>query len=246
MHSPSREGFPFCTRAKSSVRSGFPACKVTRTNRWPLRELPRWGSDFDARFQPPHIPIMAILKIARMGHPVLAGVAAPVPDPTAPDIKRLVEDMIETMEDANGAGLAAPQVHVPLRVVVFQAPLSRSEDSLPEAEAFDHTAPLTVLINPVVEVLDPLVEGGWEGCLSVPGMRGWVERPRQIRYMGYDTQGRRILRIAKGFHARVVQHECDHIDGMVYPQRMTDLTRLIFESELQHWLDKRDDRRAAQ
>ena len=77
-------------------------------------------------------------------------------------------------------------------------------------------------------------------------MRGWVERPRQIRYMGYDTQGRRILRMAKGFHARVVQHECDHIDGMVYPQRMTDLTRLIFESELQHWLDKRDDRRAAQ
>ena len=189
---------------------------------------------------------MAILKIARMGHPVLAGVAAPVPDPTASDIKRLVEDMIETMEDANGAGLAAPQVHVALRVVVFQAPSSRSEDSLPEAEAFDHTAPLTVLINPVVEVLDPLVEGGWEGCLSVPGMRGWVERPRQIRYMGYDTQGRRILRIAKGVHARVVQHECDHIDGMVYPQRMTDLSRLIFESELQHWLGKRDDRRAAQ
>ena len=136
---------------------------------------------------------MAILKIARMGHPVLSGVAAPVPDPTAPDIKRLVGDMIETMEDANGAGLAAPQVHVPLRVVVFQVPASRLEDSLPEAEAFDHTAPLTVLINPVVEVLDPVIEGGWEGCLSVPGMRGWVERPRQIRYMGYDTQGRRIL-----------------------------------------------------
>ena len=98
----------------------------------------------------------------------------------------------------------------------------------------------------MIEVLDPVVEGGWEGCLSVPGMRGWVERPRQIRYMGYDTQGRRILRTAKGFHARVVQHECDHIDGMVYPQRMADLTRLIFESELQHWLDKHDDRRAAQ
>jgi len=189
---------------------------------------------------------MAILKIARMGHPVLAGVAAPVPDPTAPDIKRLVGDMIETMEDANGAGLAAPQVHVPLRVVVFQAPSSRTEDNLPEAEAFDHTAPLTVLINPVVEVLDPVVEGAWEGCLSVPGMRGWVERPRQIRYMGYDTRGRRILRIAKRFHARVVQHECDHIDGMVYPQRMADLTKLIFESELQHWLGKHDDRRAAQ
>jgi peptide deformylase len=189
---------------------------------------------------------MAILKIARMGHPVLSGIAAPVADPTAPEIKRLVQDMIETMEDANGAGLAAPQVHVPLRVVVFQAPASRTEDSLPQTEAFDHTAPLTVLINPVIEVLDPMIEGGWEGCLSVPGMRGWVERPRQIRYMGYDTQGKRILRIAKGFHARVVQHECDHIDGLVYPQRMTDLTRLVFESEIHHWLDKGDDRKAAQ
>src|SRR5258705_6015198 len=100
---------------------------------------------------------MAILKIARMGHPVLAGVAAPVRDPTAPEIKRLVEDMMETMEDANGAGLAAPQVHVPLRVVVFQAASSRTEESLSQAESFDHTAPLTVLIKPVIEVLDPAV-----------------------------------------------------------------------------------------
>ena len=189
---------------------------------------------------------MAILKIARMGHPVLAGIAAPVRDPAAPEIKRLVEDMIETMEDANGAGLAAPQVHVPLRVVVFQASASRTEESLSQAEAFDQTSPLTVLINPVIEVLDPSLEGAWEGCLSVPGMRGWVERPRQIRYLGYDTQGRRILRIAKGFHARVVQHECDHIDGFVYPQRMADLTKLIFESEIQHWLDKNDARKATQ
>src|SRR6266851_947391 len=147
MPSPSRAGYRFCTKAKSSGRSGFPACKVTRTNRWPPRELPRWGCDFDARFQPPHIPPMAILKIARMGHPVLSGVAAPVPDPTAPDIRRLVDDMIETMEDANGAGLAAPQVHVPLRVVVFQAPSSRTPDT--GEEMFDHTAPLTVLVNPV-------------------------------------------------------------------------------------------------
>src|SRR6266849_7381478 len=104
MPSPSRVGFRFYTMAKSLARWGYPACKVTRTNRWPLRELLRWGSDFDARFQPPHIPPMAILKIARMGHPVLAGVAAPVPDPTATEIRRLVDDMIETMEDANGAG----------------------------------------------------------------------------------------------------------------------------------------------
>jgi peptide deformylase len=185
---------------------------------------------------------MAILKIARMGHPVLASLASPVRDPTAPEIKRLVADMIETMEDANGAGLAAPQVHVPLRVVVFQAPSSRSEAELSKAEAFDHTAPLTVLINPVIEIVDPTPEGG----LSVPGMRGWVERARHIRYVGYDTEGRRVLRTAKGFHARVVQHECDHIEGVLYPLRMRDISKLIFESEIQHWLNKREDEKAAQ
>ena len=189
---------------------------------------------------------MSILKIARMGHPVLASVAAPVRDPTAPEIKRLVADMIETMEDANGAGLAAPQVHVPLRVVVFQAPGGRTEAELSEKEAFDHTAPLTVLINPVIEVVDAATEGGWEGCLSVPGMRGWVERPRQIRYTGYDTDGKRILRTAKGFHARVVQHECDHIEGVLYPRRMSDLSKLIFESEIQHWLEKRGNETSSQ
>ena len=189
---------------------------------------------------------MAILKIARMGHPILAGIAAPVRDPTAPEIKRLVADMIETMEDANGAGLAAPQVHMPLRVVIFQAPAARSEAELSKGEPFDQTAPLTVLINPVIEVVDPTTEGGWEGCLSVPGMRGWVERARHIRYMGYDTDGQRILRNAKGFHARVVQHECDHIEGILYPQRMQDLSKLIFESEIQHWLDKGESMKAAQ
>jgi len=188
---------------------------------------------------------MAILKIARMGHPVLSGIATPVRDPTAPEIKKLVDDMIETMKDANGAGLAAPQVHVPLRVVVFQAPAGRAEAELSETEAYDHTAALTVLINPVIEVVDPAPEGGWEGCLSVPQMRGWVERPMHIRYVGYGLDGKRILRSAKGFHARVVQHECDHLDGMLYPQRMRDLKKLIFESEIQHWL-KRDEERAAE
>jgi peptide deformylase len=183
---------------------------------------------------------MAILKIARMGHPVLSQVAAPVKDPTAPEIKRLVADMIETMEDAQGAGLAAPQVHVPLRVVVFQAPGSRNKGGLDENETFDHTAPLTVLINPVIEVVEAAPDGGWEGCLSVPGLRGWVERPNHIRYAGYDTDGRRIVRTAKGFHARVVQHECDHLDGVLYPQRMKDMRKLLFESEIQHWLEKRE------
>jgi peptide deformylase len=189
---------------------------------------------------------MAILKIARMGHPLLARRADPVPDPTSPEIQRLVADMIETMQDAQGAGLAAPQVHVPLRVVVFQAPAGRSEDALSEAERFDATAPLTVLINPALEILDPTAEGGWEGCLSVPGLRGWVERPRHIRYAGYDTEGRRIVRVAKGFHARVLQHECDHLEGMLYPQRMNDLKKLLFESEIQHWHEKDEVEVAAQ
>ncbi|MBI1328524.1 MAG: peptide deformylase [Alphaproteobacteria bacterium] len=178
---------------------------------------------------------MAILKIARMGHPVLAEKARDVPDPTAPEIRRLIADMVETMIDANGAGLAAPQVHVPLRLVVFQAPAERSEEGLSEEERFDHTAPLTVLMNPKIEVLSKDVEGGWEGCLSVPGLRGFVERPAHIRYSGTDHEGKRIVRTAKGFHARVVQHELDHLDGVLYPTRMRDLGKLIFESEVRHW-----------
>src|ERR1700753_3141408 len=166
---------------------------------------------------------MAILKIARMGHPVLATPARPVADPRHPEIRRLINDMVETMMDANGAGLAAPQVHVPLRVVVFQAPDGRSDPGLTDEERFDHTAPLTVLVNPVVEVMAPGLEGGWEGCLSVPGLRGFVERPFHIRYRGVDLEGRPVARTAKGFHARVVQHECDHLDGILYPSRMTDL-----------------------
>jgi peptide deformylase len=179
---------------------------------------------------------MAILKVARMGHPVLAAKAMAVADPKSSEIRRLVADMVETMIDANGAGLAAPQVHVPLRVVVFQAPEERADGGLSEAERFDHTAPLTVLINPEIEILDDRLEGGWEGCLSVPGLRGFVERPAHIRYRGFDHEGREIRRTAKGFHARVVQHELDHLDGVLYPSRMRDLSRLIFESETRHWL----------
>jgi peptide deformylase len=178
---------------------------------------------------------MAILKIARMGHPVLATPAAPVSSPTAPEIRRLVNDMVETMIDANGAGLAAPQVHVPLRIVVFQAPGERADPGLTGEEAFDHTAPLTVLINPEIAVLDGAREGGWEGCLSVPGLRGWVERPGHIRYRGLGLDGQMIERTARGFHARVVQHECDHLDGRLYPSRMADLSRLVFETELRHF-----------
>ena len=178
---------------------------------------------------------MAILKIARMGHPVLGTPARPVLDPLDPEIHSLVKDMVETMIDANGAGLAAPQVHVPLRVVVFQAPDDRADQGLADEEQFDHTAPLTVLINPQIEVLDPAPEGGWEGCLSVPGLRGWVERPAHIRYRGLGLDGETIERVARGFHARVVQHECDHLDGRLYTSRMNDMTRLIFESESRHF-----------
>jgi peptide deformylase len=177
-----------------------------------------------------------ILKIARMGHPVLSQVAVPVADPRTPEIRRLVNDMIDTMADANGAGLAAPQVHVPLRIVVFQAPGERSDPGLSEAERYDHTAPLTVLINPEITILSEKTEGGWEGCLSVPGLRGWVERPFHIRYRGLTPDGQTLTREARGFHARVVQHEVDHLDGRLYPSRMGDLSKLIFESEIRHFV----------
>jgi peptide deformylase len=178
---------------------------------------------------------MAILKIARMGHPVLAIPAREVSDSKSPEIRRLINDMVETMMDANGAGLAAPQVHVPLQVVVFQAPEGRADPGLADEERFDHTAPLTVLINPQIEILGPELEGGWEGCLSVPGLRGWVERPAFIRYRGLGIEGEPIERMARGFHARVVQHECDHLQGRLYTSRMSDLSRLIFESEMRHF-----------
>ena len=183
---------------------------------------------------------MAILKIARMGHPVLAKKAEPVANPASPEIRRLVADMVETMIDANGAGIAAPQVHVPLRVVVFQAPETRSEAELSEAERYDHTAPLTVLINPEIEIVGRETEGGWEGCLSVPGLRGYVERASHIRYRGFDHEGKPVTRTAKGFHARVVQHECDHLDGVLYPSRMRDMTKFIFESEVRHWVEQKE------
>ncbi len=184
----------------------------------------------------PILTAMTIRKIARMGHPILKLPAEPVKDPGAPEIRALVEDMIETMIDANGAGLAAPQVHEGLRVVIFQAPGARAEGGLDEEEAFDHTAPLTVLINPEIEPQSDEMEEGWEGCLSVPGLRGLVPRYTDIVYKGVGLDGKPVERRAKGFHARVVQHECDHLDGILYPQRMTDLGKLIFESEVRHWL----------
>jgi peptide deformylase len=170
---------------------------------------------------------MAILKIAQMGHPVLRRPADDVADPTAPEIQALIQDMMETMEDADGAGLAAPQVHVPLRVVIFHVPGERAED---EGDAAP--VPMTVLINPTIEPLTEERKLGWEGCLSVPGLIGAVPRLTRIRYSGLAPDGSRIERVAEDFHARVVQHECDHLDGILYPQRMTDLSLLMFREEL--------------
>ena len=171
---------------------------------------------------------MTLLKIARMGNPVLRTRAAEIADPGAPWVRRLVADMIETMEDADGAGIAAPQVHQAQRIVVFRVDGDRATD-LPDDDEQD----LTVLINPVIEPVGDERVLGWEGCLSVPGLRGVVPRHLRIRYRGIGLDGNPIERDAAGFHARVVQHECDHLDGILYPQRMTDHRLLVFLEELQ-------------
>ena len=176
---------------------------------------------------------MTLLKIARMGHPVLLGEAEPVADPTAREIRRLVADMVETMEDAHGVGLAAPQVHVSRRVIVFKAPVERAAPD----EAADGEAPLTALVNPEFEPIGDEVELGWEGCLSIPGLTGAVPRHARIRYRGTSPDGRAIEREARGFHARVVQHEIDHLDGILYTMRMDDLGMLCFSDEMHHFAE---------
>lgn len=170
---------------------------------------------------------MAILKIARMGHPVLQRRAEAVEDPTHPHVQSLVNSMIETMADAGGTGLAAPQVHVPRRIMVFFV----SEDRA-TGDSGDFEVPLTTLINPEVEPIGEEMAIDWEGCLSIPGLTGTVPRFTRIRYRGLTPEGERIERTASGFHARVVQHEFDHLEGILYPMRMTDLSRLGFVEEV--------------
>jgi len=169
-----------------------------------------------------------------MGHPVLREKAKPVEDLGSAELKKLVEDMKETMASKNGAGLAAPQVGVSRRVVIFGVD---ANPRYPDAEP----VPFTVLVNPKLVMLTREVEEDWEGCLSVPGMRGVVPRYTKLRYTGFDEDGNPIDRVAEGFHARVVQHECDHLDGILYPQRMTDLSRLGFIEELFPGEDLKDD-----
>ncbi|MDD3445634.1 MAG: peptide deformylase [Zavarzinia sp.] len=175
-----------------------------------------------------HSADMSLRPILRMGHPILARRAAPVGDPTLPEIRELAADMAETMRAADGRGIAAPQVGASLRLVMFHAPLGDEN-----ARGIDN-APLTVLADPVIEVLDAALDSDWEGCLSVPGLKGMVPRARAIRYRGLDLEGRLVERVARDFHARVVQHECDHLDGILYPQRMADLSTLMYLNAVSH------------
>lgn len=162
---------------------------------------------------------MAILKIARMGHPVLLREAEAVPDPTAPEIRRLVADMVDTLRDSQGIGLAAPQVHVPLRLFIWTG-----------GEAGG--GGVSVLANPEVDPVGEEVESAWEGCLSIPGLRGCVSRPRRVRFRGLDGEGRPVEGEAEGMAARVIQHEADHLDGVLYTMRMENFSLFGFNDEL--------------
>ena len=168
---------------------------------------------------------MAIREVLKMGHPLLREVAAPVTRFDTDELHRLVEDMDDTMRALNGAGLAAPQIGVGLRLVIFEV---NSNPRYPHVQPI----PYTVLVNPLLMPLGEETDEGWEGCLSVPGLRGLVPRFRRLRYQGRDVSGTPIDREVEGFHARVVQHEVDHLDGILYPQRIRDLRNLGFEDAL--------------
>jgi peptide deformylase len=181
---------------------------------------------------------MTIREILKMGDPRLLRIARPVEAFDTPELHALIDDLFDTMHAANGAGLAAPQIGVDLALVIFGSRQGAQQSArYPDAPP----VPETILLNPVITPLDDALEDGWEGCLSVPGMRGVVPRFARIRYTGFDPRGRRIEREAEGFHARVVQHECDHLIGTLYPMRMPDLSRFGFTSVLFPELDPRDD-----
>ncbi len=177
---------------------------------------------------------MAIREVLRMGDPRLLAVAAPVVEFGTPELADLLNDMQDTMRSLNGAGLAAPQIGIGLRVVIFGF---EENSRYPDEDA----VPFTVLINPELTPLGDSQDEGWEGCLSVPGMRGLVPRYRDLRYTGFDAQGNSIDRTVKDFHARVVQHEVDHLDGILYPRRIRDLTQFGFNDVLFPGQDLEDD-----
>ncbi|NMG65831.1 peptide deformylase [Azoarcus indigens] len=166
-----------------------------------------------------------IRSILRMGDPRLSRVAQPITAFGTTELRELVADMLETMHAAGGVGLAAPQIGVNLRLVIFGFEHSERYPDAP-------SVPFTILANPVLEPLSEEQVEGWEGCLSVPGLRGWVPRHRRLRYSGFDVEGRAITREVEDFHARVVQHECDHLDGILYPARIRDFNRFGFTDEL--------------
>lgn len=168
---------------------------------------------------------MAVRRVLKMGDPLLYRKAEPVKGFNTPELDALIADMFDTMAALNGAGLAAPQIGVSQRVVIF------SVESNPRYPDVEHV-PTTVLINPILTPIGDEMEEGWEGCLSVPGLRGLVTRHRSLRYTGFDQHGTPIDRTVSGFHARVVQHECDHLDGILYPMRLRDIRLLGFEDAL--------------
>jgi len=168
---------------------------------------------------------MAIQPVLRLGDPQLLQVASPVSEFNHPDLDSLIEDMFDTMTAEDGAGLAAPQIGIGLRIIIFGVD---NNPRYPQNTA----VPTTVLINPEFTPVSEEKENGWEGCLSVPGMRGVVSRFTQIRYTGFDATGAPVDVLAEGFHARVVQHECDHLDGIIYTQRLTDPLKFGFVEEL--------------
>ena len=168
---------------------------------------------------------MTVCRVLKMGDPLLYRRAEEVREFNTPDLDTLIRDMFDTMVALNGAGLAAPQIGVSRRVVIFEV---QSNPRYPEAEA----VPRTILINPVLEPIGEEMDDGWEGCLSVPGLRGLVGRHKKLRYTGFDENGQRIDRTVSDFHARVVQHECDHLDGILYPMRLEDIRLLGFEEAL--------------
>jgi peptide deformylase len=178
---------------------------------------------------------MTVREILKMGDPRLLRTAAPITQFDTDQLHLLITDMLDTMAAANGAGLAAPQIGVDRQLVIF------GTDSVNPRYPDAPIIPRTVLINPVITVLDADMEDGWEGCLSVPGMRGLVPRHTRIRYTGFDQYGDAIDRTVDGFHARVVQHECDHLVGKLYPMRMTDFTQFGYTEVLFPGLDATDD-----
>jgi peptide deformylase len=168
---------------------------------------------------------MADRRVLKMGDPLLYRKADPVQEFNTPALDALVSDMFDTMAAMNGAGLAAPQIGVSQRIVIFSV---EANPRYPDVEP----VPTTVLINPTLTPIGDEMEEGWEGCLSVPGLRGLVNRYQKLRYTGFDQHGKPIDRTVSGFHARVVQHECDHLDGILYPMRLSDIRMLVFEDAL--------------